>query len=221
MSDTGYRPYRDGAAASGPHSALPVIGKENESLVSILHGKHHADARAGRVFSQSATPLGLAVPIYTATAIAGGMPIWNPPNSGVLVELISVTLGYGSGTADYGSVGVMARELSAIATGAIMTALAETTPFNGYLFGGNRAKTKSSNAGTCTVTAGVAGDWVRTIASINLEAQTGTAHGTLVPHFDFDGTLIVPPGVLVYLAATKASVALYASTVVWKEIPTS
>lgn len=221
MSDTGYRPYRTGAAASGPHSALPVIGTEAQALVDLLHGKHYADALAGRVFSQSATPLGLAIPIYTATAIAGGMPIWNPPNSGVNVELISVDLGYGSGTAAYSSIGVMARELTAIATGAIMTALAETEPFNGFLFGGNRAKTRSSNAGTCTVTAGVAGDWARTIASINLEAQTGTAHGTTIAHYDFDGTLIVPPGVLVYLAATLASVALYASTVVWKEIPTS
>jgi hypothetical protein len=100
-----------------------------------------------------------------------------------------------------------------------MTALAETTPFNGKLFGGNRSKTKSSNAGTCTVTAGTASDWVRTVACINLEADTGTAHGTQIARYDFDGTLIVPPGVLVYLAATKASVALYASTVVWKEVP--
>lgn len=217
----GFFPFRSGATTNLGSAAQPVIGDEKQLLVDLLHGKHYADALAGRVFSQSATPLGLAIPIYTATAIAGGMPIWNPPSSGVNVELISVDLGYGSGTADFSSIGVMARELTAIATGAIMTALAETSPFNGKLFGGNRTKCKSSNAGTCTVTAGVAGDWVRTIASINLEAQTGTAHGTTIAHFDFDGTLIVPPGVLVYLAATKASVALYASTVVWKEIPTS
>ncbi len=217
----GYHPYRTGASASGPHSAIPSIGGESQSLVDMLHGKHYADALAGRVFSQSCTPLGLAIPIYTATAIAGGMPIWNPPSSGVNVELISVDINRGSGTADFGAIGVMARELAAIATGAIMTALAGTTPFNGKLFGGNKSKTQSSNAGTCTVTAGVAGDWVRSIACINLEADTGTAHTTTISHFDFDGTLIVPPGVLVYLAATKASAALYASTVVWKEIPTS
>jgi hypothetical protein len=197
----------------------PVIGDERQQLYDLLHGKHYVDCLRGRVFSQSSTPLGLAIPIYTATAIAGGVPIWNPPNSGVDVEIIAVTLGYGSGTAEYGSIGFMARELDAIATGAIMTALAETVPFNGYLFKGNRTKVRSSNAGTCTVTAGAAGDWARTLASINLEAQTGTAHGTLIPLIDLDGTLIVPPGVLVYLAASRASTALYASSVCWKETP--
>lgn len=218
MADVGFTPYRV-APTSGPLSAQPVLGAESQTLVDLVHGKHYADCLAGRVFSQSCTPLGLAIPIYTATAIAGGMPIWNPPSSGVNVELISVDLARGSGTADFGAIGVMGRELTAIATGAIMTALADTSPFNGKLFGGNRTKVKSSNAGTCTVTAGVAGDWVRTIACINLEADTGTAHGTLIARYDFDGTLVVPPGVLVYLAATKASVALYASTVVWKEVP--
>lgn len=184
-------------------------------------GRHYADCLDGRVFSQAATPLGLAIPIYTATALAGGMPVWNPKGSGVLVELISVDIGYGSGTADYASVGLMyiGTNQSNLATGAWITAFAETTPKNGRLGEGRASAVKSSNAGTVTVTAGAAGDWVRTVASINLEAQTGTAHGTVVAHYDFDGTVLVPPGGLVYLAATKASVALYASAVVWKEIP--
>ena len=44
-------------------------------------GLHYSDTILGRVFCQSATPLGLAIPIYTATAIAGSMPLFNPPNS--------------------------------------------------------------------------------------------------------------------------------------------
>lgn len=184
-----------------------------------MFGTHYSYCDAGRVFSQAATPLGLAIPIYTATALAGGMPVWNPANSGVDVELISVSLGYGSGTADFGSVGLMARRDEAAGT-SIISAFAATDPFNGrVVVGGQKSKVKSSNAGVVTVTAGGAGDWVRTIASINLEAQTATAHGTIVAVHDFDGTVIVPPGVLVYLACTKASVALFASTVVWKEIP--
>lgn len=216
----GYDPFRSGSVG-GQASGQPVLGDGRERLVDLVHGKHYADCLAGRVFSQSCTPLGLAIPIYTATAIAGSMPIWNPPSSGVNVELISVDLARGSGTADFAAIGVMARQLASIATGALCTALADTSPINGKLFGGNVTKCKSSNAGTVTVTAGAAGDWVRTIASINLEADTGTAHGTMIARYDFDGTLIIPPGALVYLAATKASVALYASTIVWKEIPTS
>lgn len=199
----------------------PVMGSEREQLVDLLHGKHYVDALRGRVFSQAATPLGLAIPIYTATALAGGMPILNPAGSGVNVELISVDIAYASGTADYAALGLMALNvgISNVATGAPITAFAETTPKNGLLFGGVASRVKSSNAGTVTITAGTATDWIRTLMGINLEAQTGTAHATQVSRVEFDGTIIVPPGVLVYLAATKATAALYASCVVWKEIP--
>lgn len=217
MELTAKLPYQTG----GRDREAPVMGAERQQLVDAVHGKHYNDALRGRVFSQAATPLGLAIPIYTATALAGGMPIWNPVNSGVNVELISVNIGYGSGTADYASIGLMALNVaqSNLATGAPITAFAETTPKNGLLFGGVASKVKSSNAGTVTITAGAATDWVRTLFSINLEAQTGTAHGVITAEVNFDGTLIVPPGGLVYLAATKASVALYASTIVWKEVP--
>lgn len=193
----------------------------------LSRGVHFEDARAGRVFSQSATPLGLAIPIYTATAIAGGMPIWNPPNSGHDIELISVDLSRGSGTADFGAVGVMAGQLNGIATASGCSAFAATNPVNARLDRQGGSVCISSNAGTVTVTAGVAtapvagvvgAGWIRSLASINLEADTGTAHGVQIARYGFDGTLIVPPGWLVYLAATKASVALYASTVIWKEI---
>jgi hypothetical protein len=192
----------------------------------MAYGLHYTDTLAGRVFAQSATPLGLAIPIYTATAIAGGMPIWNPPTSNRNVELISVDIDYGSGTSVYGSVGLMGLPLAAIATGALCTALAATTPTNGFLLGGASSRVISSNAGTVTVTAGVATapsatapGWIRGLASINLEAQTGTAHATGIQKYVFDGTVIIPPGVMVYLAATLASVALFCSSIVWKEIP--
>lgn len=196
------------------------------SIPTFYRGKHFEDARAGRVYSQAATPLGLAIPIYTATAIAGGMPLWNPPSSGVDVELISIDIGYGSGTAVYGSIGLLAGQLTAIATASGCSAFAATTPMNGKLDKQGGSRVSSSNTGTVTVTAGTAtppvagvpgAGWIRTIASIDLEAQTGTAHGSLIVHYDFDGTLIVPPGWLVYLGCTLASVALYASTLVWAE----
>ena len=196
-------------------------------------GKHWTYTRAGFTFGQAVTPLGLAIPIYTATAIGGAgicaLPIFNPPNSNVDVELVSVDINYGSGTADYGAIGIMGLPLAAVATGALCTALAETTPINQRLVGGMASKVKSNNgAGTCTVTAGAAGapsstapGWIRSLAAINLEAVTGTAHGTGIATFDFNGTLCVPEGFMIYLACTKASVALYASGIVWKEHPTT
>lgn len=190
-----------------------------------MYGLHLSDTLAGRVFSQSATPLGLAIPIYTATAIAGSMPIFNPPGSNRIIELISVDINYGSGTADFGSIGLMGLPLTAVATGALCTAFAETTPVNAFLGAGTPSRVKSSNTGTVTVTAGTAvapaataPGWIRSLASINLEAQTGTAHGTGIQTYSFNGTIAVPEGFMIYFACTKASVALYATSVVWKEI---
>lgn len=193
-----------------------------------MNGKHYPDVLAGRVFSQSCTPLGLAIPIYTATAIAGGMPIWNPPNSGVNVEIIAVNCERASGTMDFGAIGLMAGPLQTIGTATGCSALAATSPVNANLLNGSGSKTVSSNAGTVTVTAGVAtapvagvvgAGWVRTLFAFNLEADTGTAHANLLCERNFDGDLVIPPGVLVYLAATKASVGLVASTIIWKEMP--
>lgn len=198
-----------------------------------MYGKHFTDTWAGRIFSQSPTPAGLALPKYDATGIGAtgvnALPLWNPPGSGVYVELCSLDINYGSGTADYGAVGLMALPLAAVATGALCTALAQTTPVNGFLGGGNLSKVASNNgAGTCTVTAGTTGapsatapGWVRSIADFNLEAQTGTAHQTGIHKYDFDGTILVPPGWMIYFAASKASVALYATSLIWKEIPVS
>lgn len=192
----------------------------------MAFGLHYTDTLAGRVFTQSATPLGLAIPIYTATAIAGGMPIFNPPMSNRNIELISVDIDYGSGTSVYGSIGLMGLPLTAVATGALCTAFAATTPTNGFLLGGSASKVLSSNAGTVTVTAGTAAapsqsapGWIRGLASINLEAQTGTAHATGIQTYQFNGTVIVPTGVMIYLASTLASVALFCSSITWKEVP--
>ncbi len=195
-----------------------------------MQGLHYSDTLMGRTFWQSTTPLGLALPIYTATTIGttavNAQPLWNPPNSNVVVELVSVDLDYGSGTADYGSIVLMGVPLNGIFTGSPCTALATTVPINGYLGGGNASKVLSNNGeGTCTVTAGAAvkptatnPGIIRSLMDINLEAQTGTAQGTGIHTYIFNGSLSVPPGWMVYLASMRATTAaLFASTLVWKE----
>jgi hypothetical protein len=204
-------------------------GDQGQVLQDQLHGKYYHASEGGRLFSQATTPLGLAIPIYTATAVVGSMPLWNPIGSGVKAVLVSVATPWVSGTAAFAGIGLMARNGmgSVIATGSQITAFAETEPIDGKLSfvnsvkgqgGGATSKVKSSNAGTVTITAGVAAEWVRTIANMNLEAQTGTAHATLPGVYDFDGSVVVYPGTMVWIAATKASVALFASCLVWEEV---
>lgn len=215
MSITLQMPFKFGGG-----SAEPELSADKAQLVQTLHGKHYEDCLAGRVFSHTPTPAGLAIPIFTGTALAGGMPIWNPDGSGVNIELISASINRASGTAAVGSYGLMARldVGSQLTTGSEVTAFAETTPVNGFLGGGNKSRARSSNAGTVTVTAGVAAEFTRALFGSGIEADTHT-NGISYLFHDFDGTIIVPPGTLVWLAGKLASVALYNSTIVWKEIP--
>jgi len=204
----------------GGGNAEPSLSAHTAQLVQQLHGKHYEACLAGRVFSHVPTPLGLAVPIYTGTALAGGMPIWNPSNSNVNVELISLAMGKASGTSAFGTMVLMHRNNLGVdlATGSEITAFAETTPFNGFLGKGQASRVKSSNAGTCTVTAGVAEEAIRSFygTGVAADATTGGLDGFI---HDFDGTVIVPPGTMVWAACTKASVALYCTTFVWREDP--
>ena len=130
------------------------------------------DTRAGNVFSQTSTPLGLAIPLYTATAATGGsIPIWNPPNSGVDVDILSVTISTASGTAVYGAIGFMMGYVQSIATASGLSAMAATNPVNCYTARQGGSKVISSNTGTVTVTAGFGG------ASTGYTALTFDANG--------------------------------------------
>ncbi len=194
-----------------------------------MYAKHFPDVWAGRVFSQSTGPTGVAIPLYSGTSAAGGVPILNPAGSGVNIELISVEFGYASGTAAITPIGLFAGFCPGIGSANGCSAFAVTTAVNANLGIIGGSKVMSSNSGAVTVTAatltppvnGIAGaGWVRGVASINLES---TASGTPVPttfcYLDFDGSVLIPPGMIVYFAGFLASVAAYATTVVWKEIP--
>ena len=195
----------------------PAIGEEFEQLMDRLHGKHYQDAKAGRVFSQTTTPLGLAIPIYTSTAPVGNV-LWNPSDSGVDCELINYNAARVSGVEAFGTVGLMACVIRLGSLGTGITAFAEVAPINGLIGAGLVSKVKSSNAGTVTVTAGVAAEFVRNLFGMLPVIDTSAVESP-VKEVDFDGTIILPPGTLAWVAGSVASVALFAQTLTWKEIP--
>ncbi len=208
----------------GPGNAEPVLSQDSAQLVQQLHGENLAAALAGQVFSQTTTPLGLALPVYTATALGSGaicgLPIWNPTGSGVNVVLIRFATAKASGTSAFMAQGMVVRTEvgSDLAGGSQITAFAETTPKNAILGGGNASKVKSSNAGTCTVTAAGAGDAFTSFYGTGAADNTDAGGLEGVIH-DFDGTVIVAPGTLIYAVATKTAVALQWSSIIWKEVP--
>ena len=199
-----------------------ILGKQAEQLISPLHNGHYTQTYRGYVFHHSTTPLGLAIPIYTSTAPL--VALWNPIGSGKNFNLLGVQIAYTSGTADYGALGLMyeTNAGSMVATGAVFSAFAATTPTNGMVGGGNTSVAKVSISGTNTLTtAGAAARWFYTLGGINLEAQTGTAHVTMATPglYNISGGILLPPGTAIWIACTKASSALYAQTLSWAEVP--
>lgn len=199
-----------------------------------MNGLHYSDTIANRVFTQqtsAAAIAGLAIPIYSATAVGGGLPILNPASSKVKVELISYDIVYvsGSGAATFDGVYLMAGQCTGVGTGTGCSVLTAVPPMNGLFGFGAASNVQSSNGtGTNTVTGGTAtapasgvvgAGVIRSLYSTNLEAATATAHGTLVCKYTFDGTAVFPPGTIWYLASIVASVSLYNITVCWKEMP--
>jgi hypothetical protein len=200
-----------------------IAGKQAELLVAAAHTELYSQTYRGNTYHASTTPLGLAIPIYTSTAPL--VVLWNPIGSGKNLSIQNVVFAYTSGTAGYGAVGLMLETGvgSTIATGAVFSAFAGTTPTNGLVGGGNTSVAKVSISGTNTLTtAGAAGRWFYTLGNINLEAATGTAHATFTPGAgaQIKGSIILAPGSAMWIACTVASSALYAQTISWAEVPT-
>ena len=205
---------------SDGQSVSLLAGKQGDLLNSQLHPESYVQTYRGNTFHASTTPLGLAIPIYTATAPT--VALWNPAGSGKNLVLQRIGLAYASGTSAYTAVGIMRKTGagSAIATGAVFSAFAESTPINGLIGSGNVSVAKVSISGTNTLTAaGVAGDWVYTLAGVNLEAATGTAHATERAVQDLGGLIILAPGSAIWLGATLASVSLFTQSLCWTEVP--
>src|SRR4051812_7763467 len=105
-----------------------------------MYGLHFNDAWAGRLLSQSGPATGLAIPGYNATSIGGGLPIWNPPNSGVGLELVGYDVNYVSGTATYGALLLMGAFVNEIGSGMLCSAFAKAEPLNAALLPASGSK---------------------------------------------------------------------------------
>lgn len=199
-----------------------IAGKQAELLTAPLHTELYTQTYRGYTFHASTTPLGLAIPIYSSNTPL--VCLWNPIGSGKNLSLQGVGWAYTSGTAVYAAVGLMyeTNAGSTIATGSVFSAFSAATPTNGMIGSGSASVAKVSISGTNTLTtAGNAGRWFFTLGNINLEAATGTAHGSVyVPSLHINGGIIIPPGSAIWMAATVASSALFAQTLSWSEIPT-
>lgn len=196
-----------------------TLGKSNEVLMSELHGKYYNLALRGIVFHGSTAKAGVAVPASASTSPVFGL--WNPAGSGVNLELIAEYYGF-VGTPQVATnlgydfkTGVGA----AIGTAAPISAFTPATPNNALLGAGAASKALFAPAGTITLAA--AGTYLGTNSMSNTATTAaGTAAGNWQQLSFLDGTIIIPPGTILYPTAGNAAISgAIAIRWVWAEFP--
>lgn len=181
---------------------------------SSSSGRYFPDALAGNVFMGSTAAAGTAFPISTGTAVTFGL--WNvsPNKAAVLMQL---DVGYTSGTIALGTLGIANQYCGfALATAAPLSAFTDGTPKNALLGTGNASSMRFTPSAATLTAGGTALCWL----GKGIESATAGL-GVFDGQYDFEGSIIVPPGQLVFVCGSVAQTALFSMTLTWAEVPYS
>lgn len=199
--------------------AKPVLSDEKGLLVQPSGGKWSHACKQGQIFTGNAAAAGVTLPIYSNTAQVFG--IWNPPNSGVLAELISLRMTYVSGTGAAGGyvLGLLEDVPALAGTASPISAFTKGVPRRGRLgsqTGGNKVFFTPSAA---TVTTGLM--VIGRNLGINQLVTTAAEDEQVAFRTgeDFDGDLCLEPGNALFLAGNIATVCVWAPSLTWREVP--
>lgn len=167
-------------------------GLAGDLIVSELNGKYYEQVTRGNVFIYSTATAGV-----TLNGIGPNLPtIWNPSGSGRYFIPIKVLLGYVSGASAASHLiwCVLNNAGSQIGTAAPVTSLTAITPVSALI----GSQYSSMMRFASTISFGVVPTYLRPIG-----ISTATANST--PYFmgfEEDGTICIPPGNALTLAAS-------------------
>lgn len=190
--------------------------------MTIAYPDYYSQTVAGNMFiGQSTAPkTGILIPIADSTSPTFGL--WNPQGSGKNAVLVRFTAGFVSTTGAPGAIlyNALTNAGSSIATAAPISAFNAGTPTNALIGGGNASVVRFTPAGTNTLT--TAGT---TICGMGVSQLTTTGATTSAPMYeateDFNGRIIVPPGVFFYITGSAALLTLFDLSLQWFETPTT
>jgi len=170
-------------------------------------------ALAGSAFFGSTTQAGVAIPAYNATAQVFGL--WNPAGSGVNLVLNNLSAAVATlGTNAVSALGLswLANTGASIATGAPISVFTNTTIQNALAGGGNASRARFALAATITApTFLMALGMAQNATTTQPVAEQAYVH-------DFNGSLIVPPGVYIGLGGSAAPGSTYQASISWAEV---
>lgn len=176
--------------ATGSTPFAPA-GNQGDLLVSELHGKHFSANYRGKVFV--ATAAAVTVPAIAASLVSV-FTLWNPPGSGVNMELIETTVVPVLATTVVDGIGWYFSTAALTAAGTFTTA-GTPQPLNvgaGFISAG-KFYSAYTHSGTPVLVDLIGGFGATTDAVSSM------------PQKFYDGRLILPPGIAMSIAMTTAA----------------
>ena len=180
-------------------------------------GKYYPETALGNTFIGSTAVAGIKPSEDDATAIK--FALWNPRGSGKNLVVNTLAAGFVDTTSAAGNIGLsyQAGVGSQAATGGAVTAVTAVAPVNAKLGDGNSSVSIFAPA-TLTLASGAA--W---LMAIGWNQLVTTAATTTAPGWDwyrdFDGSLIIPPDVLIAVTGPTAPLSNLNITINWTEVP--
>lgn len=201
-----------GLARQSPGGNPPVYASPlGDVMVSELLGKYANLSLLGAVFWGSTLAAGTIIPVNAANLVST-FTLLNPVGSGKNLMLIAYILGLTTTVAVVSNIDLVYQAGIGSST-PLPTSQTALTPTNAIIGGGAQVGAKLLSAGTLTGTP----TFLSTLG-INL-GTTAQGAGPLVAKHEFDGTVIIPEGVLVTPTAFAAQTAAMNQTFIWAELP--
>lgn len=197
-------------------SGVPWLGgKTGEGIVSELHGKWYSAAYRGNVFMLNTAAAGTTIPIQ-ATNLVSTFTLWNPLGSGKNIELIRYTLALEAATTVVSDVSLYFQPGIGTGFNAAPGTLTALTIRSALL---------NSGASASVATGYSAATLVNTVGTNMFVGPILTGFGAVTTNvatpinYEFDGSIIVPPGCLITTAGTAAQVSATRQSLIWAEWP--
>ena len=183
------QPIPNSSIADGSNP-VQLFGKAGDAVVSELHGKYYTAAYRGKLFSANVSAV--TVP-QVASNLVSVFTLWNPPGSGVVMEIVETTVGQVLATTVVDTVGWYFSTAVLSAAGTFTTAGTVQNKLVGGFAGAGKFYSAYTHSGT-PVLIDIIGDF---------GAVTATA--TQGPTKLHDGKLILPPGIAMSVAMSTAA----------------
>jgi hypothetical protein len=191
-------------------------GTYGDLIVSEMYGKYGELVKSGYVF---AARVATAAAIPVNTTLTNSPTLWNTASSGKLVIPLKILISptaIGTPVLTGFTICYLLNAGDAVATAAPVVTFTNIAPVNLLLGRGSVASTKFSGA-TVTFTTQPAilydigmGHWIEGTAATGLPYLMA---------YDFDSTLMMPPGTLISIGATAATSTTFNTTIIFAELP--